>query len=163
MPANVDQSPPSRQPNRPALTRLRYTPSRPAPPPIADLPKADFSSKSWKEIAAEAWSSPGWKQAALEYHHARGNNVLIVETPPEDLARLRRLISDSVSLDAAWAELNDWRNRPTPKATIEAIMDAVHERGLGALKDPITAGRLERCDEATKAEIERRIASLRKD
>jgi len=142
-------------------TRPRYAPSRPAPPPI-DLPKADLSSKDWTQIAAEAWDSPGWKQAALEYHHARGNNALIVETPPEDLARLRRLIN-SVSLDAAWAELNDARNRPTPKATIEAVMHAVRERGLAALKEPVTAGRLERCDEAAKAEIERRIASLRKD
>ena len=110
----------------------------------------------------DAWDNPGWKQAALEYHHARGNNVLIVETPPEDLARLRRLMSDSVSLDAAWAELNDARNRPTPKATVEAIMHAVRERGLAALKEPATAARLEHCDEAAKAEIERRIANLRK-
>jgi hypothetical protein len=142
-------------------TRPRYASPRPAPPPI-DLPKADLSSKDWKQIA-KAWNSPGWKQAALEYHHARGGHVLIVETPPEDLARLRRLMSDSVSLDAAWAELNDARNRPTPKTTIEAVMHAVRDHGLAALKEPVTAGRLERCDEAAKAEIERRIGNLRRD
>ena len=81
----------------------------------------------------------------------------------EDLARLRRLMSDSVSLDAAWAELNDARNRPTPKTTIEAVMHAVRDHGLAALKEPVTAGRLERCDEAAKAEIERRIGNLRRD
>jgi len=57
---------------------------------MADLPKANLDSKSWKEIAAEAWTSPSWKQAALEYHHARGNRTLIVEIRSEDLARLRR-------------------------------------------------------------------------
>jgi hypothetical protein len=87
----------------------------------------------------------------------------IVETPPENLARLRRLMRDSVSLDAAWAELNDFRNRPTPKATIEAVMHAVRERGLAALTEPANIERLERCDAAAKAEIERRIAKLRKD
>jgi hypothetical protein len=67
-------------------------------------------------------------------------------------------MSDNVSLDRAWAELNDFRNRPTPKATIEAVMHAVRERGLTALKVPVTAERLERCDAAAKAEIEQRIA-----
>jgi len=129
---------------------------------IADLPKADLSSKNWEQIAAEAWN-PGWKQAALEYHHTRGNNVPIVQTPPEDLARLRRLMSDGVSLERAWAELTDARNRPTPGATIEAVMHAVRERGLAALKEPMTAERLERCDAAAKTEIERRIADLQKD
>jgi hypothetical protein len=52
--------------------------------------------------------------------------------------------------------------RPTPEATIEAIMHAVRERGLAALKEPATAERLSRCDASAKAEIERRIANLRK-
>jgi hypothetical protein len=80
----------------------------------------------------------------------------------EDLARLRRLMSDDISLERAWAELNDFRNRPTPKATIEAVMYAVQERGLAALKEPATAARLEHCDAAAKAEIEKRIAILQK-
>jgi len=42
-------------------------------------------------------------------------------------------------------------------------MHTVRERGLAALKEPKTAERLERCDAAAKAEIERRIANLRKD
>ena len=84
--------------------------------------------------------------------------------PPEELARLRRrLMADDVSLERAWAELNDPRNRPTPKATVDAIVFAVRGRGLAALKEPATAKRLEHCDEAAKSEIERRIANLRKD
>ena len=143
--------------------RPRHAPLRPAPSPVADLPKANLESKDWKEIAAEAWVSPGWKQSALEYHHARGNRTLIVETPPEDLIRLRRLMADDVSLERAWSELNYPRNRPTVKATIDAIMFAVCARGIAALKEPATAKRLEHCDEAAKAEIERRIANLRKE
>ena len=83
---------------------------------------------------------------------------------PERLKQLRRLMGNDISLHAAWAELNDPRNRPTPEATIKAVMHAaVRERGLAALKEPTTAERLDRCDAAAKAEIEQRIASLRKD
>jgi hypothetical protein len=70
---------------------------------------------------------------------------------------------DDVSLERMWAELNDPRNRPTPKATIEALMQAVRERGVAALKEPVTAERLKYCDAAAQAEIEQRIAILRKD
>jgi hypothetical protein len=86
--------------------------------------------------------------------------VLIVETPPEDLARLRRLMNDDVLLVRAWAALNDPRNRPTPKATIEAVMHAVREHGLSALKEPATVQRLERCDAAARDEINQRIEKL---
>ena len=106
-----------------------------------------------------AWTQPQIRNHAARRSRDRGR-ALIVETPLEHLARLRRLMRDSVSLDAAWAELNDYRNRPTPRATIEAVMHAVRERGLAALKEPVTAERLQRCDEAAKAEIERRIANL---
>jgi hypothetical protein len=54
-------------------------------------------------------------------------------------------------------------NRPTPKATIDAVVFAVRERGLAALKEPANLERLSRCDAAAKAEIERRITKLPKD
>src|SRR5262249_51889567 len=92
-------------------------------------------------------------------HHIQPERLSHIE--PERLKQLHRLMGNSVSLDAAWAELNDPRNRPTPEATIKAVMHAVRERGLAALKEPMTAGRLERCDAEAKAEIEQRIASLR--
>jgi hypothetical protein len=126
-----------------------------------ELPKATLEGKDWKRIAAEAWNSPGWNQATLEFHHARGGCTLIVETPPEDLARSRRLMRDDVSLEAAWSELNDSRNRPPPKATVEAVMHAVRERGLAALKEPATAERLKHCDAQAREEIERRIEGLK--
>jgi hypothetical protein len=115
---------------------------------------------STAKIAAEAWSSPGWKQAVLEYHYTRGNHTLIVETAPKHLAHLRRLMGDDVSLNAAWHELNDPRNRPTPKATLDAVVFAVRERGLAALKEPANLERLSRCDAAAKAEINESIEKL---
>ena len=63
-----------------------------------------------------------------------------------------------MSLDALWGLLN--RPRRTPQTTIEAIMIAVGERGLAALSESANIERLQRCDDAAKAEINRRIASL---
>jgi hypothetical protein len=91
---------------------------------------------------------------------ARAGRILIVEAAPEKLAQLRRLMGDDVSLNAAWHELNDPRNRPTPKATVDAAVFAVRERGLAALKKPTNLERLSRCDAAAKAEINERIEKL---
>ena len=136
----------------------RCAPLRPTPPPMADLPKANLEGKSWKEIAADG---PSWKQAALEYHHARGDRTLIVEIEPDHLKQLRRLMEPAVTLEQAYREIT--KNRPTPQVTVEAVILTVRERGLAALKEPANVERLERCDAAAKAEIERRIAKLRKD
>src|SRR5262249_40934057 len=104
--------------------RLRYAPSRPAPP-SGNFPRANLESKNRQEIAAEAWSSPGWKQAALEYHHTRGNHALIAETSPEHLARLRRLMSNEVSHERAWDEIGRTareRYNEAPEATYNAVV-----------------------------------------
>jgi hypothetical protein len=111
----------------------------------------------WK---ADAWHAPGWKQAAAEYHKSRAGRPLIVEIEPERLKRLRRLMQPGVSLEQAWNEINDPRNRPTPNVVVEAIMLAVRERGLAALKEPATVERLERCDASARAEINQRIEKL---
>jgi hypothetical protein len=42
-------------------------------------------------------------------------------------------------------------------------MYSVRQHGITALKEPATMKRLLRCDAAAKAEIEGRIAKLRKD
>ena len=46
------------------------------------------------------------------------------------------------------------------QATVEAIMVAVRERGLAALKDAANVERLARCDQAARAQINQRIARL---
>jgi hypothetical protein len=51
----------------------------------------------------------------------------------------------------------DW---PTSQATIEAVMYCVRERGLAALREPANQQRLVRCDDAARAEVNRRIAKI---
>jgi hypothetical protein len=53
-------------------------------------------------------------------------------------------------------------NNPTATAqtTIEAIMFAVHKRGLAALEVPANRERLARCDQTARAQINERIARL---
>ncbi len=65
-----------------------------------------------------------------------------------------------MSLPALWNALNDPRRRATPQSTVEAIMYAMRERGLAALKEPATRERLSRCDRAARDEINRRIAAM---
>jgi hypothetical protein len=48
----------------------------------------------------------------------------------------------------------------TPQPTVEAIMVAVRERGLAALKDAANVERLARCDRSAREQINQRIARL---
>jgi hypothetical protein len=50
--------------------------------------------------------------------------------------------------------------RPTPQVTIEGVVAAVRERGVKALTEPATLRRLGGCDEAARAEINRRLDAL---
>jgi hypothetical protein len=52
------------------------------------------------------------------------------------------------------------RPRPTPQATIDAIMHCVRERGIGALREPANIERLQRCDVAARRQINSRIGKL---
>jgi hypothetical protein len=51
------------------------------------------------------------------------------------------------------------RNRPTPPTTIEAVKQAVRDRGVAALKQPPTRARLHNCDAAARAEIKQWLAA----
>jgi hypothetical protein len=139
------------------LNRLAWNPPPELPEPPTENPAKQALCGDW---AADAWNSPTWKQAAAEYHCARAGRVLVAETPPERLAHLRRLMGDDISLSAAWHELNDSRNRPTSRFTINAVVHSVRERGLSALKEPANLERLSRCDAAAKTEINERIEKL---
>ncbi len=50
---------------------------------------------------------------------------------------------------------------PTSQVTVEAIMFTVRERGVVALNDEDNIARLRRCDAAAKAQIDRRISTLK--
>jgi hypothetical protein len=67
---------------------------------------------------------------------------------------------DQMSVGELWDRLNDPRRWTTPQSTIEAIMAAVRARGVAALKEPPNIERLMQCDDAARAEINRRIVAL---
>src|SRR5262249_41391406 len=64
--------------------------------------------------AESYWDGEGWKKAARWYHENQQGRTLIVETDPEQIKRLRQLLTDDVTLDRALRELNAQENRPTP-------------------------------------------------
>jgi hypothetical protein len=114
-----------------------------------------------KSKAKSYWDAPSWKASARAYHEEQKRLARQPASDPKT-AQLRRLLSDSISLDAAYRELNAPENRPTPQSTIEAIMWCVRERGVGALKEPDNQERLARCDEAARERINDRIDQLMK-
>jgi hypothetical protein len=57
---------------------------------------------------------------------------------------LERLLDDRVTLADAWEALNG--DRPTPEVTVEAVKQAVRDRGVVALREPSIRDRLQRCD-----------------
>jgi hypothetical protein len=121
-------------------------------------------NKYWRKVAQDAWSHPGWAKAAREYHQARGDRILVVETEPERLARLRPLMNDNVSIERAWNEINDPRSRRTPQVTVEAIWQAVREHGLDALKRASQPAAIEdlRCCRSNRARKADRISQGRR-
>jgi hypothetical protein len=114
-----------------------------------------------KSKAESYWEGAIWGTAARWYHENRQGRTLIFEPHPSQIKRLRRLLSNDVSLDAAYRELSAPENRPTPQVTVEAIWHAVRERGLAALDEPATRERLARCDGAALVQIDQRITRLK--
>jgi hypothetical protein len=51
-------------------------------------------------------------------------------------------------------------SRPTPRVVVEAIWVCVRERGIAALAESSNQERLSRCDDAARAELERRLEKL---
>jgi hypothetical protein len=128
--------------------------------------EAEFASRflrpaldSYITIADDAWDAPVWREAPLEYHEARGNRVSIAPYTPEAIARLRRLMDDSVSLDRAWAAIA----RPSGAAasTVEALMFSLRSRGVQALGEPDVLRRLAQLDDAQAREIAIRLQKLK--
>jgi hypothetical protein len=74
-------------------------------------------------------------------------------TPRE--ARTWQLLGDVVSLEHMYAKY--LRDRPTPKAVIDAVVLCVRQRGIAALKEPANVERLSRCDEWARGEINKQI------
>jgi hypothetical protein len=69
--------------------------------------------------ADDSWDDPGWGDAAREYHAARGKKVSVVNYTPDELARLRALMADDVSIERVYAEAKEQRPGAAT-ATLEA-------------------------------------------
>jgi hypothetical protein len=117
------------------------------------------SDRSCK-AAVDGWDGPGWCEAAIEYHKQRGGRAAAVEIEPDRLARLHRLMERNVSLDRAWAELNDTSGRAAD-ASVEALMFRLRSRGVSALEEPDTLRRLSQLSDAQLREVAVRLQKLK--
>jgi hypothetical protein len=113
-------------------------------------------------LLGQPGEAPSWKTAAREYHETRGNRPLIVETEPERLARLRRLMADNIWPDRAWAELNQHQRVDAPQATVEALMYSLRS-GVAALGRPETLRRLSELSPAQLREVAVRVQKLKRE
>jgi hypothetical protein len=79
---------------------------------------------------------------------------------PQDprLKRLRRLLEDDVSLERAYHEL--MRNRPAPKATVEALVYSLR-RGVDALAEPPAVRRLAELSDDQLLEVGERLRKFK--
>jgi hypothetical protein len=102
-------------------------------------------------LVDEMWTD--WR--ACEIADAMARKV----KPDPQTERRRALMDDSVSLEGAWAEINS--NRSTAEASVEAVKQAVRDRGMEALKEPATRNQLQQCDEAAHAAIDKWLTDYR--
>jgi hypothetical protein len=127
---------------------------------VLPIVTAASAPSPWSK-AVSYWEDESWTAAARWYHVNRQSRTLLVDLDPNEVKRLRPLLSNDISLDAAYRQLNAPENRPTPRVTVEAIWIAARERGLAALNEPATRERLARCDAAALMEIDARITRLK--
>lgn len=97
-----------------------------------------YDRARWRELAANAWSDPGWGAAAVEYRRALRHRHRMVE--PQRLAQLHRLMADDISLDRAWREINN--PGATPQTTADALLYQLRTGGLAAFECPSCRRRL---------------------
>jgi len=108
---------------------------------------------------ASARSAPSWREAE-QHHRDRAGRVLIVETDPERLKRLRNLLKDSTSFSAAYYEIAR-RDGGAPQPTVEALMLSLRERGTRALEGGATKRRLSELNDRQVIEVGDRLQNLK--
>jgi hypothetical protein len=102
------------------------------------------------------WDAPPWREAAAEYHRGQWGR-LPVDIEPKRLARLRRLMADSVSLERAYYEIG--RDNPMPAVTVQALMFSLR-RGVNELTQPDTLRRLSALDGDQVKQVCRRVQAF---
>ena len=73
----------------------------------------------------------------------------------------RRILDHSISLERAWAELNQQRRDGTPQSTVEALVYELRTHGLTALQHPNCLRRLDHVSTAQLREVLGRLIKLR--
>jgi hypothetical protein len=97
-----------------------------------------------------SWGDNSWREAAVEYERPSTKSLL-----PHNW--------DSMTLDALYHILNRATHERDPapeRSTVAAIIQALRERGLVALKEPATAERVSRCTDAQRAALKKTIAAM---
>jgi hypothetical protein len=72
---------------------------------MADAFAVRDDSAAPNELSEDAWSAPGWRAEAIEYQRDRGKRPTVVSYDNDEIARLRALMADDISLDRAFAEV----------------------------------------------------------
>src|SRR5262245_40998762 len=95
-----------------------------------------------------------WERADRD----RAGRVLVVETDPADLQRLRILLDPNVTLDRAYAEIQaHYRRQGAALSTVEAVMWSLRTRGVAALREPDTRRRIAQLSEQQIIEVGDRL------
>src|SRR6516165_6160612 len=76
------------------------------------FPKHDFGTGRLKQYSLDSF-----EQACAHAETEAAKRPVSVVT-----RRVRRLLANEVPIEAAYREINDRRNRPTPQTTVEAII-----------------------------------------
>ena len=110
---------------------------------------------------ADPCFNPSFCAASREadQHKASGEHPRHIDPAMPKHSRYQR-DWDNMALEQLWHLFN--RGRPTPQSTVEAIMHCVRKRGPKALYGPMNIERLSRCDASALAQIDARIAKLKR-
>ena len=119
------------------------------------------SGRGGRNYDNAAVSSSRWREAAIEYHKARGKNAGIVSCTPDQLARLHKLMADDVTLEQAWCELNRAAQHGRAAAsTVEALLFSLRQRRTKALDEPSTKHRISQLSEEQLHEVATRLQAV---
>src|SRR5262249_45708684 len=79
--------------------------------PLRDDLNRPHEDVVFEPIVDAPWSARSWRDAAIDYHEARDGRASIVSYTPDELARLRGLMADHVSIERADREIKAERLR----------------------------------------------------
>jgi hypothetical protein len=117
---------------------------------------------AWPDEDHDEWEREGWTRAAQNYREQRGSRHFLVEYTPQELARLRALLADGVTLDRAYAEIHARHFAGhAAESTVEALMLGLRERGTAALAEEPARQRLAQLDEEQVIQVGDRLQALR--